>query len=53
MLRRKAGMSREAFVQRYENYHAVLATKLVNDPAGGPAAPAAYQPRGGNSHAAE
>jgi len=29
MLRRKAGMSREAFVQRYENYHAVLATKLV------------------------
>jgi len=32
---------------------AVLATKLVNDPAGGPATPAAYQPRGGNSHAAE
>ena len=29
MLKRKSGMSREAFVQRYETYHAVLATKLV------------------------
>lgn len=29
MLKRKPGMSREAFVQRYENFHAVLATKLV------------------------
>src|SRR5580704_17778997 len=29
MLKRRPGMSREAFVQRYETYHAVLATKLV------------------------
>ena len=29
MLKRKPGMSREAFVQRYETYHAVLAARLV------------------------